>query len=387
MSDFKKRFLRYIKRAGAGSMLISIILHVFIIGGATVYVVSSVHPQRKALFKGDDSAAASVQHPVKMSNTQPNLDTLTRRISVDTPESAVSLPDLPTNTDSGISSPTLDASLNGAGTGNGSLKGPLMPIFGFKEAQTGGTLVGNFYDFKQLRTGKPNPDYVPDVKKGSTLDGGAGHLAGVEVKNFVDKNFSRSSLYKFFVAPDPLYTTQVFVPSMNADAAPAAFNVDKVAKGKAWMVLYRGKVSPPVTGTYRFVGGADDMLVVRMDGRIVLDGGIHPVTKVEPDAPRYKYPPFSGSGVFPKGFMIGKSMQLRAGQFYDINIAISEAPGGVFNAFILFEQEGVKYDTTSDGSPILPIFRVAPGNTEPSNAAPPFMPNGPIWKALPAPKD
>jgi hypothetical protein len=80
-------------------------------------------------------------------------------------------------------------------------------------------------------------------------------------------------------------------------------------------------------------------------------------------------------------------MQLRAGLFYDIQIIVGEAPGGSFNAFLLIEQDGVTYKTTKDGSPILPIFRVADSKTEPSTAGPPFMADGPIWRALPAPKD
>ncbi|HTJ78787.1 MAG TPA: PA14 domain-containing protein, partial [Rariglobus sp.] len=273
--------------------------------------------------------------------------------------------------------PTLDASLNGAGTGNGSLKGPLMPIFGFKEAQTGGTLVGNFYDFKQLRGAKPNPDYVPKpgTGKASGLDSGASQLAYKEVDNFVARNFSKSSLYKFFVAPDPLYTTQIFIPNMNAEDAPAAFSVEKLAKGKAWMVHYRGKISPPTSGTYRFVGLADDIMVVRMDGRLVLDASLSNSTKFVFDKPNYG------------NLRVGKAMQLQSGQYYPIDIAISEAPGGRFYAYLFVQEDGVTYEKNPDGTPILPLFRVAPGNTEQVRGAPAFMPNGPIWKALPAPKD
>ena len=158
MSDSKSKFLRYIRRVGAGSMLISVIVHLIIIGGATVWVVSSVQPQRKALFKGGDNAGSPVQHPVKMSNTQPKLDTLNKRLSVDSPNSAVNLPDLPSNTDSGVSSPALSTTIGTSPGAAGGLKGPLMPIFGFKEAQPGGTLVGRFYDLKQFRTHKANPD-------------------------------------------------------------------------------------------------------------------------------------------------------------------------------------------------------------------------------------
>jgi hypothetical protein len=76
-------------------------------------------------------------------------------------------------------------------------------------------------------------------------------------------------------------------------------------------------------------------------------------------------------------------MELRAGQFYDLDIVFSEGPGGQFCAMLLFEQEGVTYEKDSAGNPILPIFRVAKNTTQPAKSAPPFLDDGPVWKALP----
>ncbi len=384
MSDFSKKFTRYIKRAGAGSMLVSIIVHVVIIIGATVWVVSSVQPQRKAQFKGGDNAASAVQHPVKMSNTQPKLDTLTKRLSVDTPNSTVSLPDLPTNPDSGISSPSISTAAGAPGA-SGGLKGPLMPIFGFKEAQTGGSLVGRLYDLKQFRDHKPNPALVKL---------GPGGLAAKELSEFIKGGWSSSSLAEFFQAPTVLYATQIFVPVMNAGEAPKAYGVEKEVKPMAWIAHYKGKVSPPVTGAYRFVGSGDDHIAVRLNGSLVLDGGGRMVSNFKTDRPRspaYPYD-FAESGWINGlrgGFTVGHRMELRAGQFYDIEIAFCEGPGGLFHALLLFEQEGVTYEKDGKGNPILPIFRVADSKTEqsPNKSAPVFMPDGPVWRALPAPKN
>jgi hypothetical protein len=357
-------------------MLISIIVHVFIIGGAAVYVVSSVQPPRKALFQGAENAASEVRHPVKMSNTQPNLDTLTKRISVDAPDSAVSLPDLPTNTDSGISSPSLSNSLGSAGEGAGGLKGPLMPLFGFKETQTGGTLVGRLYDFKQFRSQKPNPDLAKL---------GPAKLAITEVSDFVKGGWSVSSLYKFFQAPTVLYATQIFVPIMPAAEAPKAYGVENEVQPKAWMAHYKGKVSPPVTGAFRFVGAGDDLMAVRINGRLVLDCGGAKASDFKSNQSPYPYDYAKNTWIQTNrgGFTVGNRMELQAGQFYDIDIIFSEGPGGLFCAMLLFQQEGVNYEKDAKGNPILPIFRVADSRTEPADTAPKFMPNGPIWRALP----
>ena len=47
--------LRYLRRLGAGSLMISVIIHVIILSIATVYVVSSVKEKREAKFQGGSS--------------------------------------------------------------------------------------------------------------------------------------------------------------------------------------------------------------------------------------------------------------------------------------------------------------------------------------------
>ena len=155
MNDFKEKFIRYIKRMGAGSMLISIIVHLVVIFFATLWVVSSVKPQREIKFQGGDNAGAPVPHPVKMSNIQPHLETLAKRLSVEIPNADVSLPDLPAFSASDNDSPALK-SMPGATGAAGGPKGPLMPNFGFKEARPGGSLVGYLYDLKQINPTPPS---------------------------------------------------------------------------------------------------------------------------------------------------------------------------------------------------------------------------------------
>ena len=134
------RFIRYLRRLGAGSLLISIIIHVVVLLGATVYVISSVQEKRKASFQGGSgtgqpAASSMVEHRVQMSRQQQNLSTITQRLSVDSPNAAVSLPDLPDMP--GFSSPggpTLNGGLGGSGIGSGAGlgRGPVMPSFGFR---------------------------------------------------------------------------------------------------------------------------------------------------------------------------------------------------------------------------------------------------------------
>jgi hypothetical protein len=114
MSASQNKFVRYLTRFGAGSMVISIIIHVFILGGATVFVVSSIQPQPKAKFQGGGSSGApDVSHPVKMSNTQPNLESFNQRLTVDSANADIALPDLPSLGETGPGSLSSGGGLGG----------------------------------------------------------------------------------------------------------------------------------------------------------------------------------------------------------------------------------------------------------------------------------
>lgn len=371
-------------------MLISVIIHVIVIIIATFYVVSTVQEKREAQFQGggagNSSAASQAQHRVQMSRQQQNLSTLNQRISVDSPNAAVSLPDLPDMPGfSGASGPKPPGGASGkgggAGVGAGFGKGPVMPSFGFREANPGGSLIGRFYDLKQLKNGTANAD----------VKGDPGTYAWKIMKDFVRNNWRQEDLTRFFTAPTPLYISQIFIPSMKAEEAPKAYGVEKKVQPRAWVARYRGRISPPVTGTYRFVGAGDDHMAVRLDGRLVLDCGGKPISDFKtdrPSKPAYAYAYGGNNWWFIEtrgGYTVGKGMELRAGTFYEIDIILCEGPGGSFSAALLYEKEGETYAKDNKGNPVLPVFRVAASTLPQNNLLPPAMKDGALWKALPPP--
>jgi len=381
MSDAKGRLLWYFKRVGAGSMLVSIVLHVLVAILATIWVfTSSAPPKRKAVFQGGGSSSAGVQHAVQMARVQPSLDVLAKRLSVDTPTAAVSLSDMPPLPSVSLGGPSLPASLGkgmgigdgvGKGAGLGSLKGAIMPAFGFKDAVAGGSLTGAFYDFKQLRNGTPNPAYHGNLN--NPTDNPSGAFDFECIRAFMKARWAPKALNKYYRAPTALHVTQISIPRMEADQAPKAYGVAGKVRPKAWMALYQGRVSPPQSGKYRFAGGGDDLLIVRFNGKVVLDAGITNLSGLKPVR---KYP---------GRVSVGETLDLNANQFYDIQIIVSEGPGKGFFALLLFEQDGVKYKQTAQGVPILPIFRVA--DTRPAKGSlPPHMPDGPVWLVQPSPE-
>jgi hypothetical protein len=121
---------------------------------------------------------------------------------------------------------------------------------------------------------------------------------------------------------------------------------------------YEGKFRSDQGGTYRFVGTADDILIVGVDGKTVLSAGFQESNpgKWEPkNAPVYFGP--AVSEYLPK-LTLGDWFDLPAGEPVDLNVLIGEIPGGEFGCYLFIEKRGVQYETTAEGRPILPVFKL-----------------------------
>lgn len=283
----------------------------------------------------------------------------------------------------------------GLGTGGGGFKNPFGVMTSDKNA-----LVGNFYDLKQTSDGKPT-----GFSEAETLK---------VIQDFVTKdNWDTRQLAKFYKAPHTLYQTKLYMPIMSASLAPEAFGASGV-QPVFWVAHYRGMVAAPRSGRIRFVGRADNVMVVRFNGKIVLDGGDYSAVMAKSiwdpgnisilagksgnkdqekearrggyDVPVKSYH-YATTGQYNErgGVMVGKAVDVRGGSKYPVEILLSEL-GGLFGASLMFEEEGVEYSKTPAGVPILPLFRVSPdlpaASTE-GRGSPPFDPNGAIWKVIP----
>lgn len=375
----KKRW----KRFGGGFLLVSIVVHVLFATGATVFVVQRYQAARKLTFKGGppspNPSTRAIEHKVQLAKKQStmSLPSMAKRIT-STGVSKVALPEMPSmpklasaptkmagaGADMNFN-PGLNIAAGGAVSG-----GAPVPFFGFKESRGGGSLVGTLYDLKQFAKGGP-----------SKLDQDHGYPD--EIANFVKGGMNDSYLAKYFAGPKPLYTTQIFIPKIPSDQGPGAFGLGGRVQPKMWIVHYKGTVIPPESGTFRFVGVCDDILVVRFNGMVVLDcGSMTPSGR----APQKFYNSdglqFKKDMGWYKGLGRGEPFQVNAGQSYALDIVIGEWPGGDFKAWLLIEKDGATYDKDSKGNPILPVFKVAAGEASRGGLETPvFAKTGPVWKA------
>ncbi len=293
---------------------------------------------------------------------------------------------------------------NGTGIGNGLAPG-MSDGTGSKNpvgmaTLDKGALVGSFYDLKQT-SNRESTDMTDDQFRVVTAD-------------IVKRGFKDSVFKKYFKAPRELYQTKLHIPIIPADGAPAAFEVEKEVQPKRWIVVYRGAVKPPKAGRYRFVGAGDDMLVVRLNNRSVFDYGYTLAStgthlfgrsaemdgsKENPELAKevrklspmklpisfYKYAQTPKYNQDIGGMAVGPEFEVRDGQTCPIEILIGEIPGGYFSVSLLIEEIGATYQKDPAGFPILPLFRL--DNSLPSaelnGEAPPYDPNGPVWKFVP----
>lgn len=364
------------KRKGwsASFLGISIALHLVFGLGAGYWVVQQINAKRKLQFSGGpptvSASKRALEHKVSLQKKKNagGAPAQARRIAVSGLAANITLPEMPSmpNTStqivagrmSGMGGAGFGTGMgfgNGSGMGVGGMgKGGLgLTMFG---ARTGGGLRGTFYDLKQ--TSKKEPSGVT-----------AQSYNGI-VRSWVAGGLKESFIDKYFKAPEKLYATQFMLPQMDATEAPKAYGVEKDVKPAQWVAHYNGKVSPPASGTYQFVGTADDTLVVRFDGKLVLDGSWFVVSGLQPAGiePRGAY-----GGHPRKGYVKGTSFKVTAGQWYDIDVVIGEQPGGKFFACLCVMEEG---------KTAMPLFRLSPGKLPKTENPPPFEEDGPIWKAI-----
>lgn len=227
----------------------------------------------------------------------------------------------------------------------------LATLFGNK-GENPSELSGTFYDLKQSRDRGTTPlTGKPGESMNAPENGDYRHV----IAEFLADDWNSKYLNKFYQVPDKLSTTQIFIPSMRAEGAPQAFQADATVQPKRWVIHYQGQFIAPKSTTFRFVGGADDILAVRFNKKTVLDGSLF-----KPCFRGVTRETIGKSGAIPT-LVAGGWITIEEGKAYPLEILLGEAPGGFFSAFLLVQEQNVTYtQKRSDGVPVLPLFQVVP---------------------------
>ena len=370
------------RRLGGEGLALSVLLHVLLVLIAIVWVVSTVtdgagkkDPNLFATGAGGGAGGPKAKE-YKTKVVPKNVKSLAKtntRITSKNADSALAISSLPS-----LSNPLLTAGAIGGGASKGFGGGSGGGIGSGRGAGVGGGrnfvsmfgarggagsldgMIGTFYDIKQSK----------DLKPTASMSGaGAVPAYRKVVQSFIDGGWSTSRFSGFYRAPDQLVSTQLWIPSQGADAAPKAFGVEKEVKPSRWVVHYRCMIEAPSSMPFRFVGSGDDWLIVRWDRKVALDDGYERV-EVGGDN-RYKDFGQTCTDEFKIDRRPGALGRLRAGpwirpvkgQLVAFEVLMGETPGGVFDMYLAIEP--AKSETTKngkfEGSGRLKLFRCGTG--------------------------
>jgi hypothetical protein len=234
----------------------------------------------------------------------------------------------------------------GSGLGGGGGAGGGFSFFGFRGAGVG--LVGTFYDFKRDAQGKDT-----GVKRGDRPTYTA------ILKSFTSgSTWAPPQSHKHFTSKARLGAKAFFFPAIADSEAGEAFQTPE-AGAAMWVAHYTGTVTPSASGTYRFVGWGDNVLIVGWNGKVVLDASdIGYVDRTRTNEGSVRFPKKGGTPM-----LSGEWFSVTAGSPVKVDVLLGDE-GGIFCAGLHIQKKGEGMPKNQNGIPELPLFMVAPLGAE-----------------------
>jgi hypothetical protein len=409
MSDDAKHEIESQKRRNLITAILTSVLAT-VLGGLMLYTVAIViaqpeQPEVVAYVTSNEDAppndtpvtpervtsrpSASVQNQASVITSDAVSDVAIASVDVDVPVMA----DLGQSVDLGVDfGAGIGDDLGSEGAGYGSDK------------PGGSALEGTFYDLKQTQTG------APGVKSDQEY---------IQVVHDYVKSFNPSLLSKYYKSATKLYASQFYIPNSSSTDAPKAYKCAEKVKAGRWLAIYRGKITAPKSGKFRFVGAADDVLVVRFNNQLVFDYGWASATLGKtmvvgdawinalqakkgaseanikllkaagvnvPPVTLYKYGNTEHWNKNIGGYAAGQTFEVKSGKVYPIEIVLGDT-AGQFGESLMIEEVGATPEKKDSkyGAPILPLFRTNYALPDPKSIkgqVAPFDPIGIVWPAV-----
>ncbi len=341
MNTVKKNKKKNLVKGTPTAVLVSIGIHLLVLVVAGGFVVFKIIDREEAQFvppaKVDRPKMELKKPRVKVKKTSKPRST-TRIVS----KSVASMPD--------IQLPDISSAGSGLSGGVGGYE--LVPdvegmsmFGGTKSMAVGNDFEGTFYSLRYDRRGQETS--MDDAGYKSTI------------RRFVDLDWNPFVFAPYYRAPQKLYTTQIFIPTISSEFGPSKFGIPAGPEFDPyfWCVHYKGKIMRNEGGRYRFWGFGDDVLLVRVNGKVVLNASwgdfrteLCPWERHEED---YKY--FMGHAEA----AVGDWFDLEPGVPVEMEVLFGEIPGGQVCAYLVVEDASEDYARNRQGMPILPVFKTA----------------------------
>ena len=162
---------------------------------------------------------------------------------------------------------------------------------------------------------------------------------------------------RYYRSPVKLYATHIMIPPRASELGPASFGINEDIQAALWVIHYKGKIAHETGGTFRFLGMSDDLLMVRIDGKFVLDANIPSHSRRMNIEWRSSSDEHQRYRLGPGGARVGDWFTLEPGVPVDMEVLVSEVPGGWFFAMLNVQEYGVDYPENEYDAPIFPVFK------------------------------
>jgi len=343
-----------IDRIGGRFLYISIIAHVVFGLIATWFVVQRIEAKRKLTFqagaKTTNPNSRAIEHKVQVTKKKNTMSApaATKRITT-TASARVAIPSMPMPMSSDMA-PSRMEGMGGAGVsfgssamggspGGGGGAGGAMPFFGLRQSGVG--LEGSFYDFKMK----------PDQTSNGKSFGRPEYTA--LIKSFTHSPWGPKSGFDHFKSPAKLYSKFFLFPAIHDSEAGKAFQSPKSAPG-GWLAYYKGTIGSSESNSYRFLGFGDNVMIVKVGSRIVLDASDVGYTgEKREQVGAASFPEKNSTPIF-----AGEWFQLSPLDAQSIEVIVGDE-GGIFCAGLFIQKRGQNLKFGKHGLPELPIFTAA----------------------------
>jgi hypothetical protein len=372
--------------AWSGSFFVlSLLVHVLLIGGATVLVVQVVAGRKEKLkFTAPPPSSAgpkTVEHKVKLSKATASAPSVSKRITSTAPSAAIALPPMEMNSSSspdvmasvmsglGTGSLGVGAAAGGGAAGGGaSMPGGGLTAFGYKGGGGAPGLKVNLYDLKKTPNGSKT-DIGEDFDKGAVAEALCDYKAVRDVIAFMEAKWDPKLLEKkYFKAKDTITAYEFYIPkSMLGGGMPQsevlkAFGADSSVKPGYFIIHYTGKVSAPKTTEWQFPNPGGFFAIRFNDENIFCSA-----------------PEENVKALFPKGSKY-RTFKTTVGSTYSIDFLVLFGPPrqGYRQVLRIVDKNRKEpyqpnpYRENSAGNDIFPLFRVKAGLPIPEYIPPDF---------------
>ena len=330
-------------------MVVSLAIHAVVIVVAILVVVAKVIIPEDPDFqikkvKRPKMPPKKIQVPVDVKKRKPKPRLRQRIVVKQKTLTDIKMPEI-----SGIKGGL--GNMGGDGIGGIGFDMQIGDLFGGNKSM-GNELTGTFYDLKQTNKGQS-----------TKMNQGRFYAA---LASFA-KGWNKGRLDDFYQAPKKKYASFFMIPTISSSRVTKAFGVSETVKPVFWAAYYEGYISAPETGRYRFQGYGDDILLVRINKRLVIDASYEPYrpslhTGWRSDAKNNRKYPIGSQRLF-----IGDWFKLTKGKPVRMEVLMGDV-GNISSFRLLIEKEGAQYkqasysykdgDETKTGTrPVLPVFK------------------------------